>query len=522
MSRLIPGRPPMSEDEFARKFRPGPSANPLADALDRATAGGAVEDQGYLPPALKASGGQYGRPLAPIQPAADAAVKAFGGSGGTFGPAYTPPGPEAAARTAMAAGPHAALAGGAMTGGRVVEGVRQRTAPAADPLPTPAALRSPVPVGGPDAAPPEPAFAPGPAAPAIFGQPAGFDPTQINPRSLWEIMNTKSEGGLSPAERVQQITGAAYGQTPLSFSPAVVAQAFAQQTQDENQALAKQRLANDARQAELQFSPDRVRQQQQDQFLGSLLASGKAPAEAAQIFQQYNALRKTLMPADPTAVPSRGPAPAPGQSPPTTAGGLPAAGGNPYAIPEGDLAAANQLLGETRTVLDPRLKDGAALGRTDAERVMDAIASRNLNPNAQAAFLESLFGDVVKNVPQFQDAVIKAAAKAGTNTFPGADYPGRLDVAGLPGLSLRQAESPITGAYRALLGGFDDAAAYRYADFGGRSVPLEDVGDVSTPVLGNSAADRQRYAGRLSAAKLLLEAMQKRGLAAQLPPQPPR
>ena len=134
MSRLIPGRPPMSEDEFARKFRPGQPANPLAAALER--------------------------------PAA---------------PAYQPPAAEDVARTAMAASPHAAMAGGAMTGGRVVEGVRQRTAPAADPLPAPDALRAPMPVGGPDAAQPEPAFAPGPAAPAIFGQPAGFDPTTIPP-----------------------------------------------------------------------------------------------------------------------------------------------------------------------------------------------------------------------------------------------------------------------------------------------------------------------------------------------------
>ncbi|MFO0849269.1 MAG: hypothetical protein U0871_12045 [Gemmataceae bacterium] len=340
-------------------------------------------------------------------------------------------------------------------------------------------------------------------------------------------MNTKPEGGgLTPAERLQKMTGVAYGQSPLHFDPKVIDQVTAQQHRDENQLLAKQRLANDARQTELQFSPDRVRTDQQDRFLGSLLAAGKTPAETAQIFQQYNALRKMLMPADPTAVPSRGPYPA--QSPPPIMGGLPApgpaaGGGNPYAIPEGDLAAANQLVGETRAVFDQRAKEKESqLTRTDAERVMDAIASRNLNPNAQAAFLESLFGDVVKNVPQFQDAVIKAAAKAGTNTFTGADYPGRLDVAGVPGLSLRQAESPITGAYRSLLGGFDDASAYRYADFGGRSVPLEDVGDVSTPVLGNSAADRQRYAGRLSAAKLLLGAMQKRGLAAQLPPQPLR
>jgi len=450
--------------------------------------------------------------------------------------AYAPPGPEAAARTAMAANPAtAALGGAAVTGGRVAGGTQQRTAAAQSPasaedfLSKLAALRNPAPVGGPDVARYEQAYAPGadaappPGVPAVVGQPAGFDPTSVAPRSLWEIMNTKSAGGLSPAERVQQLTGAAYGQTPLSFSPAVVSQALALEGQDENQALAKQRLANDARQAELQFSPDRLRQQQQDQFLGSLLAGGKTPAEAAQLFQQYNALKRTLMPADPTAVPSRGPAP--GQSPPTTAGGLPApapaGGGNPYAIPEGDLAAANQLLGETRAVLDPRLKAGSTLTREDADRVLDAIAARGMNPNAQAAYLESLFSDVVKNAPQFQDALLRSAAKAATNTFAGDQFPDRMDVAGLPGLTLRRAEFGPTQVFRSILGGWDDAAAYRYADFGGRSVPLEDVGDVSTPVFGNSEADRQRYAGRLTAAKLLLGAMQRRGLAAQ-PPQPPR
>lgn len=444
--------------------------------------------------------------------------------------AYAPPSPEAAARTAMAASPHLALAGGAMNGGRVVEGTRQRmsAADADDFLSKLAATRNPAPTAAAPGGPPPPAAgvlskvdAPrAPAGPTIVGQPAGFDPTQVAPRSLWEIMNTRPEnGGLSPAEQLQKTTGVAYGQSPLHFDPKVIDQITALQRQDENQSLAKQRLANDARQAELQFSPDRVRTDQQDRFLGSLLAAGKTPAEVAQLFQQYNALRKTLMPADPTAVPSRGPTPA--QSPPTNAGGLPAAGGNPYAIPEGDLAAANQLIGETRAVLDPRMKDGATLTREDADRVLDALSSRSLNPNAQAAYLESLFSDVVKNAPQFQDALLRSAAKAATNTFAGDQFPDRLAVDAVPGLSLRRAEFGPTQVLRSFLGGWDDASAYRYADFGGRSVPLEDVADVSTPVLGVSEADRQRYAGRLTAAKLLLGAMQKRGLAAQQP-QPPR
>ena len=528
MSRLIPGRPPMSEDEFARRFQADLAANPLAAALGRASAGG--DDSAYLPPALKAAGGQYGRPLAPIQPAADAAVKAFGGSGGTFGPAYTPPGPEAAARTAMAASPHLALAGGAMTGGRVVEGTRQRmsAADADDFLSRLAATRNPAPTAAAPGGPPPPAAgvlskvdAPrAPAGPTIVGQPAGFDPTQVAPRSLWEIMNTRPEnGGLSPAEQLQKTTGVAYGQSPLHFDPKVIDQITALQRQDENQSLAKQRLANDARRDELQFSPDRVRTDQQDRFLGSLLAAGKTPAETAQLFQQYNALRKTLMPADPTAVPSRGPTPA--QSPPTNVGGLPAAGGNPYAIPEGDLAAANRLIGETRAVLDQRAKEkDPRLTRTDAEAFLDAIAARNLNPNAQAAYLESLFSDVVKNAPQFQDALLKSAAKAATNANLGYEFrPDAFSPPQLPGLTLRPAENQGLNFWRTMLAGGNDAGAYRTAEFGGRSVPL-DVGDVSTSLFG-SDADRQKATGRLTAAKLLLEAMQKRGMAAQSP-QPPR
>lgn len=443
--------------------------------------------------------------------------------------AYAPPSPEAAARTAMAASPHLALAGGAMNGGRVVEGTRQRmsAADADDFLSKLAATRNPAPTAAAPGGPPPPAAgvlskvdAPrAPAGPTIVGQPAGFDPTQVAPRSLWEIMNTRPEnGGLSPAEQLQKTTGVAYGQSPLHFDPKVIDQITALQRQDENQSLAKQRLANDARQAELQFSPDRVRTDQQDRFLGSLLAAGKTPAEVAQLFQQYNALRKTLMPADPTAVPSRGPTPA--QSPPTNVGGLPAAGGNPYAIPEGDLAAANQLIGETRAVLDPRMKDGAALTREDADRVLDALSSRNLNPNAQAAYLESLFADVVKNAPQFQDALLKSAAKAATNANLGYEFrPDAFSPPQLPGLTLRPAENQGLNFWRTMLAGGNDAGAYRTAEFGGRSVPL-DVGDVSTSLFG-SDADRQKATGRLTAAKLLLEAMQKRGMAAQSP-QPPR
>ena len=311
----------------------------------------------------------------------------------------------------------------------------------------------------------------------------------------------------------------AYGQSPLHFDPKVIDQITALQRQDENQSLAKQRLANDARRDELQFSPDRVRTDQQDRFLGSLLAAGKTPAETAQLFQQYNALRKTLMPADPTAVPSRGPTPA--QSPPTNVGGLPAAGGNPYAIPEGDLAAANRLIGETRAVLDQRAKEkDPRLTRTDAEAFLDAIAARNLNPNAQAAYLESLFSDVVKNAPQFQDALLKSAAKAATNANLGYEFrPDAFSPPQLPGLTLRPAENQGLNFWRTMLAGGNDAGAYRTAEFGGRSVPL-DVGDVSTSLFG-SDADRQKATGRLTAAKLLLEAMQKRGMAAQSP-QPPR
>ncbi|MFO0849268.1 MAG: hypothetical protein U0871_12040 [Gemmataceae bacterium] len=153
MSRLL-SRPTLPEDEFARKFRTGPSANPLADALerpivtayqppaaadvartamatsphaaqDRATAGG--DDSTYLPPALRASGGRYGRPLAPIPvapvlPAGGPAPKPFDEPAATPEPVYAPPGPEAAARTAMAASPaHAAIGGAAITGGRVAD-----------------------------------------------------------------------------------------------------------------------------------------------------------------------------------------------------------------------------------------------------------------------------------------------------------------------------------------------------------------------------------------------------------------
>ncbi len=318
---------------------------------------------------------------------------------------------------------------------------------------------------------------------------------------------------------------------------------FDQQKLAQDAALEREKLASQEKVAGMHYSPDAQKSSIITATISQMLAQQKSPLEITQALRGIDSLLGQRMPVNPNAPvvprgqpgypapppPGAAPAPvAPGQSLASqvqSPGSVPMPGGpNPLSnLTEDQLGAVNQLIGQSRQLLTPDPKK--AIGRADVENLLDAIAGRNLPPDARQEYIRSLLSDTVTNTPEFGDLLLRAAAKAMTNGFYGnvgplekANNPNALpnvvNSGDIPGFSIEHPAGTLAdlrGSWRSLLAGpaSSDAATYRTARYNGRAIPL-DVADVSTGA--NGEAEVQKYKRRLPVISALLEEMKNQGL----------